>query len=286
MKKIVYANKIPEQFKDDSNYIKEMLEYFYNELELNCKIIVKFIENASMNIFEFTDCMVRNLSAKKHELIITNFLLKTISRDGGNFFCVAIYHEFKHIKDYVNFAKTKLFNFKLSLIHQKNFERQYIFYGYTFWTEIYAYFHTLKFAKDNDIKYEKITFGSLVSDYKKTIALNKKYYYKKDLTHEEADRYVETVDSFLYLCSKYMASFYANHSRVPHAKIEKNAEYKKVYSILVAIEPKITKLKNCRYGAKSDLYLFKLGKVICEKIRWKIFKVGLTKRKGKVYSFY
>lgn len=179
MKKIVYVNKIPEQFENNSNYVKEMLEYFYNEMGLNSKILVEFVENPKENSFEVTDCMVRNLSAKKHELIITNGLLGTIDFDGGNFFCVAVYHEFQHIKDYVNFTKTKQFHFKLTLKHQKNFERQYIFYGYTFWTEVYAYFKTIHFANNNDIKYEKITFGNLVSCYKKTIALNKKYYYKK-----------------------------------------------------------------------------------------------------------
>lgn len=182
--------------------------------------------------------------------------------------------------------KTKQYNFKLGLNHQKNFERQYISCGYNFWTEVYAYSKTLEFEKNNNIKHERITFGHLVSCYKKTIALHKKYYFKKDLSQEEADEYVKAVDSFVYLCSKYMASTYAYHSRIPRAKIEKNAVYKKVYSILAEMHTKIIKFAKCNYGTKSDEYLFKLGKLIYEKIRWKIFKAGLTKYKGKVYSFY
>lgn len=275
-----------KQFDNISEYVKGQLEYFYNELSLDCRIVVRFIETARINTFEVTDCMVRNFSEKKHELVITNGLLKTIYGDGGEFFCNAIYHEFEHINDYVNLTKTTQFNFNVSLVHQKNFERQYISCGYTFWTEVYAYCKTLEFAKDNDIKYEKITFGSLVSSYKKTIELHKKYYYKKDLSLEEANEYVEMVNSFIYLCSKYMASTYVSHSRIPRAKIENNAEYKKVYSILAGLHPKIIKFAKCNYGVKSEEHLFKLGKFICENIKWKIFNVGLTKKNGKIYSFY
>lgn len=286
MKKIVYVNKMPKQFDDISEYVKDRLECYYNGLGLDCKINVKFIESATINTFEITDCMIRNLSEKEHDLIITYNVLNTIYNDGGKFFCHAIYHEFEHIKDYVNFMKTKLFNFNLCLTHHKSFERQYISCGYLFWTEVYAYYKTLEFAKENEIIYEKIRFGDLVSCYKKTIELNRKYYYKKDLSQQESDEYVKAVDSFVYLCAKYMASSYINHSRIPRAKIEKNEDYNKVYRILAGLHPKIIKIVNCNYGAKSDVYLFGLGKYICEKVKWKIFNVGLTEIKGKIYSFY
>ena len=83
-----------------------------------------------------------------------------------------------------------------------------------------------------------------------------------------------------------MASLYAGHSRVPYARIDKNKYYKKVYLILHGLEPKVIKLINNMYGSKSYNNLFMLEKYICEKLRWKIFKVGLVKKSGKVLFFY
>lgn len=286
MKKIIYVNKIPEQFKNCFEYVKERIEYFYGCFGLSCQIKIKFVNSARVNVFEVTDCMLKNISAKKHELIITNQVLKTISLDGGEYFCVAIFHEFEHIDDYIKMIQTNRFNFNLCLKHQKGFERQYISVGYGFWTEINAYYRTLEFAKDNEIKYEKITFGNLVSNYKKTIEQNKKLYNKKDLSKKEAEEYIEMVDSFVYLCSKYLASSYACHSRIPHTRIDKNEDYQKVYSILIELHQKIIKQAKCNYGFNSPANLFELGKLICEKIRWKIFKVGLLEERKKVYSFY
>ncbi|MGN1200795.1 MAG: hypothetical protein ACI4R8_00825 [Candidatus Caccovivens sp.] len=108
----------------------------------------------------------------------------------------------------------------------------------------------------------------------------------KDLSCDEAMKYINSVDSFIYLCAKYMASFYVSHSRVPYAKIDKNKDYKKVYSILCGLEPKVKRFTNNPYSLKSYDNLLRLGKYICENIRWKIFKVGLTKKRRKILSFY
>lgn len=83
-----------------------------------------------------------------------------------------------------------------------------------------------------------------------------------------------------------MASAYVGHSRVPYAKIDKNKDYKKVYSILCNLEPKVKRLVNNSYNLKSYDNLFRLGKYICENLRWGIFKVGLTKKGRRVSSFY
>lgn len=286
MKNLIYINEIPKQFKDCSEYIKERIEYFYNYFDFNCKIKIKFVEFAKINVFEITDCMLENLSTKEHELIFTNQVLETINHDGGKYFSITIYHEFEHINDYIKMMQTNHFNFNLCLKHQKNFERQYISVGYAFWTEVNSYFKTLEFAKDNEIEYEKITFGSLVSNYKKTIESNKEYYCKKDLTKKEVEKYEKMVDSFVYLCSKYLASSYASHSRIPHARIERNKDYERVYLILAELHQKIMKQIDCDYGFNSNKNLFEIGKFICEKIRWKIFKLGLVIEKKKVCSFY
>lgn len=64
--------------------------------------------------------------------------------------------------------QTKLFKFNLCLKLQKDFEKQYISTGFLFWTEIYAYYKTIRYSKQNSFLFEKITFGNLVKNYKKT----------------------------------------------------------------------------------------------------------------------
>ncbi len=285
-KKIVYINDVPKQFSAHQDFIKERINYLFDLLELDCKLRIKFIESASENDYEYTDCAVRHISVSKHELLITNFVLNSINCDGGDYFCISIYHELEHIVDHINMVQTKLFRFNLSIAHQKTLEKQYVSVGYHFWTEIYAYYQTIEFAKFNTLYFEKIPFGRLVTNYIKTINLNDRLYYKKDLSYDEVGKYIDTVDSYIYLMAKYLASAFVGHSRMPRAKIDKNKNYKKVYSMLSSIEPKVIRLLKNPYSAKSYDNLFRLGKYICENVRWKIFNVGLKKKGGKIYSFY
>ena len=285
-KKLIFINDVPKQFEEHQEYIKEVLDDYFNALDFDCELKIKFIDSASLNEYEITDCMLKNISVKKHELIITNSVLNSINSDGGRFFFLLIYHEFEHIRDYNNMMQSKLFKFNMCLAQQKDFERQYISMGFLFWTEIFAYYKTLKYAQQDKLYFEKITFGNLVNNYAKTVAHNKNLYYKKDLSCDEAMKYINCVDSFIYLCAKYMASAYVNHSRVPYARIDKNKDYKKVYLILCGLEPKVKRLANNPYSLKSYDNLFKLGKYIYENVRWKTFKVGLTEKHRRILSFY
>lgn len=285
-KKLIFVNNVPNQFAEHQEYIKKTIDYFFDALDKICELKIKFVDFASVNEYEYTDCMLKNISIKKHELLITNSALNTINFDGGEFFSLSIYHEFEHIRDYIDMMQTKLFKFNLCLANQKSFEKRYVSTGFLFWTEIYAYYKTLKFSKLNNLKFEKVPFGRLVTYYLKTVVCNKNLYYKKDLTYFEAVKYISYVDSFIYLCAKYMASLYSGHSRVPYTRIDKNNNYKKVYLILCGLDPKVRRLMNNPYSPKSYENLFRLGKQICENLRWKIFKVGLLKKKGKIVSFY
>lgn len=285
-KKLEFINEVPKQFIRHQKYIKEIINDYFDALDCDCELKIKFIDSADKNKYEVTDCMLKNISIGKHELLITNSALNAINFDGGEFFCLSIYHELEHIRDYNRMMQTKLFKFNLCLSHQKNFEEEYVSTGFFFWTEIYAYYTTLKFSKLNELYFEKIPFGNLVHNYTKTVTLNKKLYNKKDLSYDEAENYMNCVDSFIYLCAKYMASYYIKHSRIKYAIINKNKDYKKVYSILCGLEPKVKRLMNNAYGPKSYDNLFMLGKYICENIRWNVFKVGLTKKSGKILSFY
>lgn len=285
-KRVIFVDDVPKQYSMHKEYIKEIIEGFFDDLSLECELNVKFIDVANNNKFEKTDCMIRNISAGKRELVMTDVLLDTIGRDGGGFFSVAIYHEMEHLRDYSNMIKTNLFKFNLCLQNQKNFERTYVSVGFHFWTEFYAYYQSMQFSKENEIKIEAIPFGRLVENYLKTVKRNKELYNKKDLSSEEGDQYIDMVCSFVYLCAKYMASVCAGHSRVPHARISKNKDYQKVHAILCGFEPKVRRLLMNPYNSKSYDNLFKLGKFICENARWKIFKVGLIKHRGKVCLFY
>lgn len=285
-KKLVFVNDIPKQYLEHKEYVKKTICYFFNAFDLVCELKIKFIDSVSANEYEETDCIIKNKSIRKHELLITNSALYTIKHDGGAYFYLSIYHEFEHIRDYNSMMQTKLFNFNLCLACLNNFENAYISAGFLFWTEIYAYYKTFEFAKQNELKFEKITFSNLVNNYIKTVTYNKNLYYKKDLSYDEAMKYINCVNSFVYLCAKFMASVYMNHSRVPYARIEKNKDYKKVYSILCKLAPKVERLMKNQYNQKSYDNLLRLGKYICENIKWKIFKVGLTKKKRTVLSFY
>lgn len=285
-KKLIFVNSIPSQFTQHKEYVKEIITDYFEALDVDCKLKVKFIDFAKINEYECTDCLLITKSVNMHELSITNIALKSINFDGGKFFCLSLYHEFEHIRDYVKMMNTKLFKFNLGLAHYNDFEKTYVSSGFSFWTEIYAYYKTLLFSKQNAYNYEKITFGNLVKNYIKTANCNKNIYYKKDLTLDEANNYVNKVDSFVYLCAKYMASTFAGHSRIPYARIDKNKNYKKVFSMLYGLAPKVKRLMNDPYGLKSYENLYKLGKYICENIRWKIFKVGLIEKNSKIFSFY
>lgn len=286
MKKLIYLNDVLDKYARHQDYIKKTIENLFNLFNLDCVLNIKFIDFAKTNEYEETDCMLKSKSIHRHELFITEYVLKTIDYDGGRYFAVAIFHEFEHINDYIKIIKTNHFKFNICLTHQKSFENKYVSIGFLFWTEIDAYYKTIAFAYDNDFVYEKINFGALVRNYKKTIFYNKQFYNKKDLTVEEATKYIKSVDSFIYLCSKFMASVYVGHSKVPYAKIDKDKEYKKVYKILCGLEPKIKRLFNNSYNSKSYINLFRLGMYICKDIRWKIFKVGLTKKDGFIATFY
>lgn len=285
-KKLIYINDVPEKYKKDKEYIKQVIQYYFDKLDFECVLKIEFVEKFEINKFEKTDCVLKNISIKHHRLSITNSALDTISCDGGGFFCIVLVHEFEHIKDYVRMLNTGLFKYNLSLCWYKNYEAVYMSQGFSFWTEVNSYIKTIQFAIENELNFEKITYGNLVNQYEKTKSVNKKLYNKSDLMYDETIEYIKTVNSFVYLCSKFMASAYVGHSKIPYAKIEKNKSYKRVYFILCGLEKKLMKLINNAYCPKSDEYLYKLGQYIWKDLKWKVFKVGLTKKKGRVCPFY
>ena len=180
-KELIFVNDVPNQFLRHKKYVNEIINDYFDSLDVDCELKIKFVDFVDVNEYEYTDCIVKHISARKHELIITNSPLNSIDRDEGEFFCLSIYHEFEHIRDFIHMMQTKLFKFNLCLAHQKNFEQEYVSKGHLFWTEIYAYYKTMEYAKENNLSFEKITFGELVANYLKTIAHNEKLYYKKDL---------------------------------------------------------------------------------------------------------
>ena len=285
-KKIVFINEIPKEFSQDKEFIENAIDHVFDAVGLNVEVKIKFDEIDSVNEYEKTDAALLNKSIKQHEVLIGINVLKTISDDGGAFFYQTIYHEFEHIKDYVKMMQTKQFGFNLCLSYHKNLEMTFVSKGFLFWTEILAYYKTIEMTQCNDLYFEKITFGNLVENYKKTVQRDKSLYYKQDLQYDEAMKYIKCVESFVYLCSKFIASVYANHSRIPHTKIAKDKDYKKVLSILCGLDKKIQKMIDNTYSEKSYENLFKLGKYICEDIQWKVFKVGQTKKNGKIVPFY
>lgn len=283
---LIFLNEIPSQYEKHKSFVYHTIESFFNELKPCRRLKVKFIDDIKINEYECTDCTIKNISIHNQILHITNSPLRSIDFDGGDLFAISIYHELEHALDFNNVMNTKLFKFKLCETKQKNFEREYVSEGFFFWTEIYAYYNTFGFIKLNKLKYDEIPFGGLVGNYVKTIEHHKRIYYKQDLSRDEAEKYIKEVDSFVYLCAKYCASVYANHSRVPYARIDKNKDYKKVYNMLQGLEPKIKRILKDPYGANSYINLWKLGKYICEDLKWKKFKVGLIKHKGRIVPFY
>ena len=284
--KLIYVNDVPNEFEHLKKYIRGSIKDCFGNFDFDCNIRIKFIESYCINKFEVSDCFLQSKSIDYHTISITNNCLKTIKFDGGDFFVTAIFHEMLHIYDYIKMIKTGLFDFNLSLVAHSSFENEYIATGFNFWTEIYAYMMTIKFTQENNIFYEAITFGNLVNKYKIVRKTNKQIENKTDLTYEQAKFYIDCVKSFVYLCSKFMASFYAGHSKLPRKKIDNNKDYEKVYLILKKLEPKVEKLINNAYSKKADVYLFNLGKCIWTQINWKIFHIGLTEKNGKICPFY
>lgn len=284
--KLIFVNDVPKQFENDKDYILETIEKYFKSLKFDYCLKVKFEKSIEENSYEITDCFVKNKSITDYELIISYSLLSSISGDGGRQFYLALRHEFDHIIDFAHMMQTGLFKHNICLKYHKTIEETYITTGFGFWTEIYAYRNTYKCAKQNGFGCDKITFGRLVKDYVKTIELNKKLYYKQDLSYEEARGYMKAVDSFVYLCAKFMTAVYSGNARVLYAKAEKDKNYKKVLSILCDLEISVAKLLNNPYCSKSYDYLLRLGKKIWQNVKWKVFKVGLTKSKGKFVPFY
>ena len=120
-KNLIFINKIPDKFKVYEDYIKEVLDDFYNAMHLCGKIKIKF-GDCEDNEYEKTSCLVRNISVAKHEMVISDDELNSINYDGGEDFCLSVYHEFLHINDYNNLMQTKLFKFNLCSAHQKDFD--------------------------------------------------------------------------------------------------------------------------------------------------------------------
>ena len=287
--KLTFANSIPKEFEKHKEYVFDAIKCFFDALDVECELVVKFNwlnGKESINQFEITDCAIRNLDNKKHELLLTNGVLRSIDRDGGRFFISALAHEFEHLRDFEHLMATGLFDFNPCLQTQKDFERTYISRGYFFWTEVCAYYKTIFHSSNFEYDFPNITFGYLVKNYIKTKQYNKRIYYKKDLSRSEAEKYIEMVESFIYLCAKFLAFRYAYKARIPYTKIEKNKDYKQVYSILCSFEPKVKRIMRKPYSPKSRENLFKLGKYICENLSWTKFKVGLVQRKNKILQFY
>ncbi len=284
--KLVFINNIPKEFIEHEKYIHEEIENLFDSFDLNCEVKIEFVDSMSINEFEISDCAVMLKSVRHQKLRITNSALNSINHDGGRFFHLSIIHEFEHIQDYLSFMNTKLFKPNFAVKKCKDFESKYVRVGFDFWTEVNSYYKTIECAKELDLSYEKIPFGHLVKTYKTTDNLNKKLFYNQNLTLREASKYVDCVDSCVYLCAKFIGSFYAGHSRFPYAKIERDKNYKKVFQILCGFEPKIRRLLKNPYNEKSYDNLFKLGKYICEDVRWKVFKVGLVKYHGRIDSIY
>ena len=284
-RKLVFVNEVPNQFQHHQDYIKKIITYFFNELDLDIQLKIVFEPKHKENEFEETDCFLKNKSAKNIEMVICDVCLSTIDHDGGLFFYFAMLHEFEHIYDYVRTMQTKLLDFNPCLRFHKSLERTFISVGFNFWTEIDAYYYT--FEEEREKKFpERFPFSNLVNAYKKTIELDKKLYYKQDITVEEGTRYINTVDSFIYLCAKCIASISVGITNFPYKKISTDKNYKKVYSILCGLEPKVQRIINDPYGQKTDINLLKLGKYICNDIKLKIFKVGLIKHRGKYTTIY
>ena len=119
---LVFGNEVPSQFKHHQDYIKKIITYFFNELDLDIQLKIVFEPKHKENEFEETDCFLKNKSAENIEMVICDVCLSTIDHDGGVFFYFAMLHEFEHIYDYVRTMQTKLFDFNPCLRFHKSLE--------------------------------------------------------------------------------------------------------------------------------------------------------------------
>lgn len=82
-KKLIFVNDVPNQFVEQQEYVKKIINNYFCTFDLDCELKIKFIDFACVNEYEYTNYMLKNKSIKKHELFITNLVLKTINNDGG-----------------------------------------------------------------------------------------------------------------------------------------------------------------------------------------------------------
>lgn len=212
----MFGNEVPNQFQHHQGYIKKIITDFFNELDLDIQLKIVFEPKHKENEFEETDCFLKNKSAENIEMVICDVCLSTIDHDGGVFFYFAMLHEFEHIYDYVRTMQTKLFDFNPCLRFHKSLERTFISVGFNFWTEIDAYYYTFKEEREKKFP-ERFPFSNLVNAYKKTIELNKKLYYKQDITDEEGTRYIKQL-ILLFICVPSALHQYMSVSQIFHTK--------------------------------------------------------------------
>ena len=48
-KKLIFINDVPKQFEEHQEYIKEVLDDYFNALDFDCELKIKFIDSASLN---------------------------------------------------------------------------------------------------------------------------------------------------------------------------------------------------------------------------------------------
>lgn len=220
-----------ELYSKYESLILEITRYFSCDLDLNVNITVKVTKENS----KFNGSCVRK--RKGYVVQLSERLLHDIEDGYGNdHLQIVIMHELIHVKDACNINMKKS-SYKTHRRFYRTYDNFIINIGYSSWTEMHACLVT--FVNSNAYKREP-TFLQMVKKLDEILEFRDKILKytgdDEEYFNNMLDDYLELINLFVYLSSRYIAAIPFKNTNYTHCdKTQKKSSYiylKKLYDKL------------------------------------------------------
>lgn len=264
--KIINKTREKDLVKLWGNAIKElaidiMEDYF--DFSCNLNIVIKNL-NKDKNFVtgEVVNGYCRkNMSKNDYTIALNINSLKLIRYDEGLDIYSTYIHELTHIYDIHHIINNKYYSINPQSIKHKTFSSFFIYYGWLYWTEFYAYYNTYKF--ENDQTYPRLK--QLITSWKKleneyTQIIDNLENQTKNIGKQKFKDFVTKVEQFTYIFAKYNAGCCFNYSNYQYCEKTKNTkEYKYIVKLRKGLLKHTEKLLTNTYGKGLARKLYNLG---------------------------